>query len=220
MAKGALVVVLPVDVEPRGAVVVPQVVLRFGQHAAGAAGGVEELAHGPGGGEQIVVVDEEDAHHQPDDLARREVIARGLVRQLVEAADEVLEEESHLLVRDPVGVQVDVAELRDHEVQEVRLAHLLDFGLEIEEFEDVAHVGREALDVADEMLGDVVGIALELLEIERRVVVEALARGPVQPGVERFAVEPVAPAVVLGQDLRTCSERARSRTAGARSSAA
>ena len=51
--EGALVVVLPVDVELRRGVVLAQVVLRFGQHAAGAAGRVEQLAHRAGRGEQL-----------------------------------------------------------------------------------------------------------------------------------------------------------------------
>jgi len=38
-------------------------------------------------------VDEQDVHHEPDDLARREVVAGGLVGQLVEAPNEVLENE-------------------------------------------------------------------------------------------------------------------------------
>ena len=40
--------------------------------------------------------------------------------------------------------------------------------------EDAAHVGREALDVADEVLLEVVGIALESFEGEQRMVVEVL----------------------------------------------
>ena len=220
--EGALVVVLPVDVEPRRAVVLAQVVLRLGQHAAGAAGRVEELAHGAGRGEQLVVVDEQDAHHQPDDLARREVVAGGLVGQLVEAADEVLEDEPHLLVRHRRRrVQVHVAELRDDEVEDVRLAHLLDLVLELEELEDVADVRREALDVADEVLLDVVGVALELLEVERRVVVEALAGGLVQLRVERVALELAAlDASRAPPGPWPWSARARSRSGAARSWAA
>ena len=56
---------------------------------------------------------EQEVHHQPDHLARREVITGRLVRELVEAADEVLEDEPHLLVGDIRRVQVDVGELRD-----------------------------------------------------------------------------------------------------------
>jgi hypothetical protein len=43
------------------------------------------------------------------------------------------------------------------------------------------------------VLVDVVRVALELLEVERRVVVEALARDLVQRGVERVARELAAP---------------------------
>jgi hypothetical protein len=55
-------------------------------------------------------------------------------------------------------VQIDVTELGDDEVEDVRLAHPLDLVLELEEVEEVANVPREALDVADEVLLDVVGI--------------------------------------------------------------
>jgi hypothetical protein len=128
--------------------------------------GVEELAHGAGRSEQLIIVDEQDVHHQPDDLARREVVARGLVGQLIEAPDEVLEDQPHLLVRHCVRVQVHVAELGNDEVENVRLAHPLDLILKLEELEDVAHVLREALDVANEVLLDVVGVTLQLLEGE------------------------------------------------------
>jgi len=56
--EGALVVILPVDVETRGAVVIAQLVLGLRQHAAGSAGWVKELPHGAGRGEQLVVLDE------------------------------------------------------------------------------------------------------------------------------------------------------------------
>jgi len=148
-------------------------------------------------------VDEQDVHHEPDDLARREVVARSLVGQLVEAPDEVLEDEPHLLVRHRVRVQIHVAELGDDKVEDVRLAHPLDLVLELEVLEDAAHVGREALDAADEVLLDVVGVALQLLEVQRRVAVETLARGLVELRVERVAFEPAALALrVLRQDPR------------------
>ena len=78
------------------------------------------------------------------------------------------------LVRHRLRVQVDIGEFRDHEVEDVRLAHPFDFVLELEEFEDVAHIPREAIDVADEVPLDVVGITPELLEVERGTIVEAL----------------------------------------------
>ena len=201
--------------------VLAQVVLRLGQHAAGAAGRVEQLAHRAGRGEQLVVVDEQDVHHQPDDFARREVVARGLVGQFVEAADEVLEDEPHLLVRHRVRVQVHVAELGDDEVEDVRLAHPLDLVLELEEVEDVAHVRREALDVADEVLLDVVGVALQLLEVERRVVVEALAGGLVEHRCRARRLRACRPCASRARPGPwPWSARARSRSGAARSWAA
>jgi hypothetical protein len=89
-------------------------------------------------------------------------------------------------------VQVNIAELGDDEIEDVRLAHLVDFGVEFEEVEDGADVGRESLDVADEVLRDVVGVALKLLEIERRMIMKALAGGIVQDPVERVVIQPAA----------------------------
>src|SRR2546426_7152766 len=83
-------------------------------------------------------------------------------------------------------MQVHVAELRDHEVKDVRLPHLLDLVLE---FEDTPHIGREPLDVADEVFFDVVRVALQLLKIQRRVVMKSLARRLVQQPVESIIVE-------------------------------
>src|SRR5262245_65849059 len=71
-------------------------------------------------------------------------------------------------------MQVYVTELRDDEIENVGFAHLLDLILKLEIFEDAADVGGKSLDVADQVLCDVVGIALQLLEVERRVIVEAL----------------------------------------------
>jgi hypothetical protein len=147
--ESTLVVVLPIDIEPGGRVVLAQVVLCLGQHTAGAAGGVEELAHRARCGEELVILDEQDVHHQPDDLARGEVVTGGLIGQLVEAADEVLEDQPHLFVWHHIWVQVHVAELGDDEVEDVRFVHLVDFGVELEEIEDSTDVGREPLDVAD-----------------------------------------------------------------------
>ena len=186
--EGALVVILPVDVEPSGGVVFAKVVLRLGEHASRAAGRVEELPYRARRCQELVVVDEEDAHHQADHFAGREVVAGGLVRELVEAPDEVLEDQPHLLVRDRARVQIDLCELRHDEEEDVRLAHLLDLGLELEVVEDAAHVGREPLDVAQQVLLDVVRVTLELREVEGRVVVEALARDLVEHSVQGLAL--------------------------------
>ena len=189
MAKARGVVVLPVDEELGVRVMVTQVVLRLCQHPAGAACGVEQLADRATRGEQLVVLDEEEVHHQPDNLARGEVVAGGLVCQLVEAADEVLEDQPHLLVPHVCGMEVDAAEFRDDEVEDVRLGHAVDFVLELEELEDLAHVLREAMDVAGEMAADVVGVAPQLLEVEVGMVVEALPGDPVQPRVQGLALD-------------------------------
>ena len=108
----------------------------------------------------------------------------------------VLEDQAHLLVGHRIWVQVHVAELGDDQVQDVRLPHLLD----LEELEDAAHIGREALDVADEVLLDVVRIALEPFESERRMVVEALSGRLVQQLIQRVVPVLGAHLLVPAQD--------------------
>ena len=43
------------------------------------------------------------------------------------------------------GMQVDVAEFRDDEIEDVRLAHLLDFVLKLEEVEDARTLAEKPL---------------------------------------------------------------------------
>lgn len=171
---GPLIVILTVHVQFSLGVMSTEVLLRFSEHAAGAASRVEQFAHSPRSREQFVIVDEQQIDHQPDDLARGEVIAGGLVGQFVEAPDEVLEDQPHLDVVYFVGVEIDITELGDDKVENVGLVHLLDFVVELEEFEDAAHVRGETFNVARQVLVEAVGIALEFLERERGVIVETL----------------------------------------------
>jgi hypothetical protein len=60
------------------------------------------------------------------------VLARRLVRELGEAPDQLLVEITHLEVRDRAGVQVNLRELANHQVQQVGLIQLGDLGVEVE----------------------------------------------------------------------------------------
>jgi hypothetical protein len=79
---GLVVQLLAEDLEARTRVQVAEVILGDGEHPAGSASRVEERPHYAGLAEEAVVLDEEEVHHQPNDLARREVLAGGLVREL------------------------------------------------------------------------------------------------------------------------------------------
>ncbi len=59
---------------------------------------------------QRLVVGPAQIDDQADHLARREVLAGRLVRDLGEAPDQVLEQVAHLQVRDRVGMEVDLGE--------------------------------------------------------------------------------------------------------------
>lgn len=101
------------------------------------------------------------------------MITGSLVGQFVEATDEVLEDQPHLDVVDFVWMKIDIAELGDDKIEDVGLTQLLDLVDKLEVLEDTTNVGGEAVDVADEVPVDVVGVAFELLKSERRGVVEA-----------------------------------------------
>jgi hypothetical protein len=102
------------------------------------------------------------------------VLSGGLVRQLGELADQLLEHRAHLRVAHHLGVQVDVRELLGHQVEQPGLVEPVDLRVEVEALEDVAHRRRERLDVLAQVLADVVLVAHQLLQVERRRVVEVL----------------------------------------------
>lgn len=88
-------------------------------------------------------------------------------------------------------MQIYIAEFGNDQVEDVRLAHLLNFRLELEIIEDRADVCRKSLDVANKVLLNVVRIALEFLECQRRMIVETLSRRLIQHFVESFVLVPV-----------------------------
>ena len=77
-----------------------QVFLGDGEHPAGAARRVVQGADRFGAGQGGVVLREQDVHHQPDHLAGGEVLTRGFVAHLREAAQQFLEDVAHRVVGD------------------------------------------------------------------------------------------------------------------------
>ena len=77
----------------------------------------------------------------------------------------------------------------------------LDFFPEFEELEDVAHVLREAPDVANQVIADVGGVAFEPLKIKSRMVVETLASDSIQEHIQSVAFQVVLAPLVLRLNL-------------------
>ena len=123
--------------------------------------------------------------HEPDDFARREVVAGRFVRCFVESPDQVLEDQAHLVIGHGGRVQVDLGELRDDQVKPVGVGQLGDLLLKFEVLEDLARLRGEMLDVESQIRRDLVRVALQLLEVQLAGVVELLAGGPVQ---DRFDI--------------------------------
>jgi hypothetical protein len=91
---------------------------------------------------------------------------------------------AHLDVRDPLGVEVDVAELRHDLVEEVRPLQLPDLGLELELGDHILGAAVEAEDVPAEVVTDVGRVVQKSKECELRRVVEPVT-GDLAPGRRR-----------------------------------
>ena len=115
------------------------------------------------------------------------MLPRRLVRDFGELADQFLEDEAHLVVVDRLRVQIDLREALGDLVEQPGLVKPIDLGVKLEALEDIAHGWRECLNVAEQVLADVILVAHQLLHVERRGVVEALA-GLAQQ--ERLRVQP------------------------------
>lgn len=161
------------QVHLRGRVQGGDLVVRHGEHAAGAGRGVVHLADQAGDGE-VRVVREQQGDHQVDDLARGEVLTRRLVGGLRELADQLLEDVAHLVVADGVRVQVGLGEVLQDLQQEIVVREVHDGVLEPVLLEDLPHVRGERVHVVPEVLLQVVRIALHGLEVVLRAVEEAV----------------------------------------------
>ena len=154
---------------------VVHVLLGGGQHAAGAAGGVEHRPYRGRASEGLLVLGEQDVHHQLDDLARGEVFTGGLVLHFGEAPQQLFEDVAHRVVRYDLRVQVDVGELGDHLVEQAGLVEGVDAFGEAVLVEHVRGVGGEPRDVGAEVLADVARVVEQVDKVQRGGVVERRA---------------------------------------------
>ncbi len=159
--------------------------LADGEHAAGAAGAVVEQV---GAGLDLGLDGQEDeVRHQSNGVARRPVLAGLFVVFLVELADQFLEDRAHGVVVDAGGGERSMSgieEFVDQRADGVGLGERGELVAELEVFEDVLDVGREAvevvLEVGEQLLLAAAGF--EVAQRELRGVVERLAGGIAERG--------------------------------------
>jgi hypothetical protein len=203
LADGVALVVqfLSVHRQACGGVMGQQVLACDGQHAARAGGRIIDGADGwRAGAQDVAVLDKEQVDHQLDDVARRKVLASGLVADLGELADQFLEGEPHVVVADGARAEIEGGEALGDLVEQPGPAQPVRLFGGAEAVEDVAHRGGEALDVGREIGADVILVAHDAEHVERRGVGEGYAG---DAGKEGLGVEALGFAGgVLGQHLR------------------
>ena len=89
-----------------------------------------------------------------------------------ELADQFFEDVAHVMVADHLRVQVDSGELLDDQIQPVGLGEVANEVGHAKAVEDITHVGREPLDVVDQVVSHPLGIAHQGRERPPRRVVE------------------------------------------------
>ena len=87
------------------------------------------------------------------------------------------------MVADLVRMQVNAGKLLGHHVEQAGFGQLVDLGVKLKALKDVAHRRAEGLHVCTQVLTNVVLVAHELLQVQRRGVVEKLARFAQQKGL-------------------------------------
>ena len=146
------------------------------QHAARTAARVVNGANDPLAGNAVLVPGEHECDHQVNHVSRREVFARVLVQRLVEAPDQFFEDGAHVGTVNKIGMKVHFSELLQHLKEETRLVEFADRVVDVEPFQNLAHVLAEAGDVVPQIGGHVGDVRQQPLEVVARGVVERQAR--------------------------------------------
>ena len=171
------------------------VFLTLGQEAAGAGGRVvhgDDLARG----DLLLLVGEQQRRGQVHDVARGEVLTGSVVGGFGEAADQLLEDQAHLVVAVGLGAEVRAGKALDDLVKQVGVVELFQEVLEAEVLEDLPRRRTEVLDVVIQVVQHLV--LAQAGQVHGRGVVELQsACGLLQEGPERQVR--VLALVVLGQ---------------------
>ena len=92
------------------------------------------------------------------------MIAGLVIAGFIAAPDQLLEDVAHLAIGNKIRMQVDLRELGYDQIQAVGFVQFADLFLKTEMIDDVASTAGEALDILCQIGGNVVRIALQLLE--------------------------------------------------------
>lgn len=171
--------------------------LGHGQHAAGAATTVVERIGA--GLNALGHRQKQQLGHELHHVARGEVLARLFVVVFVETADQLLEHRAHAVVvqrrqldaavgilhRQRRKIDLRVEEVFNQVTENMGIHQLLDLVAEVELAEDLLHVGRETVQIRNEVITQTLPCraGLELGQREYRDVVKRLTRRHTQRAV-------------------------------------
>ena len=127
-------------------------------------------------GQRLVVFHKDQRGGETDDIARGEVLPGGFIGTFSKAPDQLLEDQTHLVVGDCLGAEIGVGKLLHHLVKQVGVVQLTDELGELEILEDLPRILGEALDVVLQIVLD--PRLAQLGKIHRRDVEKTLVRRP------------------------------------------
>ena len=143
-----------------------------GQHSARTTAGIIDSPHHAALAYSVFISSKHQADHEVYHVAGCKVLTRIFVQRFVEPADQFLENCAHRGVVNAVGMKVNVPESLQHLEEQARLIEFADGVVEVEPFQDLAHILAETRDVVPQVGGDVGGVREQPLEVVPGSVVE------------------------------------------------
>ena len=152
-----------------------QVLHAAGEKTTGARRGVIDGPHHPRSRQGLVIGRKHQRGGQPHDVTGGKVLTGGLVGALGKLADQLLEHQTHVVVVDGLGGEIDVGEVADNLVKQVGIFQQIDAGGEVEVLEHLECLTGKAPHIGIQVVANL--LLAKVVEGELGGVVEALPSG-------------------------------------------
>src|SRR5260221_12121705 len=95
----------------------------------------------------FLILRQQKIYHQAYHFAWSEVLTRVLVQRLVEFADKLLEDITHVMIRYFIRMEVNILELFHYQEEEIRLVKFGDGIVEVKFLQHFTHIIAESVDI-------------------------------------------------------------------------